>query len=161
MQLFATDINNDGRADIVATSRGGYKVYSLLNIYPLTATTSTTTTTTPTTTTTELTTTSSLCIPLSAVKSHVFSALTLIGTIRAVIYSKYGVEYEDGELKTSIASTISNSNVALHICGGGMVGCADEICNNKVLKTPDSEFCICDDLGIITNVPNVFDYLSH
>lgn len=34
--------------------------------------------------------------------------------------------------------------MALHICGSGMVGCADETCNNEVLKTPDSEFCIYD-----------------
>ncbi|MDJ1257219.1 MAG: VCBS repeat-containing protein [Candidatus Midichloria sp.] len=59
--IVATDINNDGRTDIVATSRGSYKsLLAAFNIYPLTATTSTTTTTTPTTTTTELTTTSSL-----------------------------------------------------------------------------------------------------
>ncbi|MDJ1257612.1 MAG: hypothetical protein MRQ07_03015 [Candidatus Midichloria sp.] len=55
---------------------------------------------------------------------------------------------------------MSNSNVSLHLCGSGMIGCADETFNNEVLKTPDPEFCIYDDLGIMTNVKNVFDYLS-
>lgn len=94
------------------------------------------------------------------VKFHIFNALTLIGTIRAIIYGKCRVKYENGELKTTIAGITLNSNVALHICGSGMIGCTDKTCGNEVLKTPDSEFCIYDDLGIMTNVPNVLDYFS-
>ncbi|AEI89436.1 MAG: Transposase [Candidatus Midichloria mitochondrii] len=41
-----------------------------------------------------------------------------------------------------------------------MIGCADETCGNEVLKTSDSELCIYEDLGIMTNVPNVLDYFS-
>ncbi|AEI89509.1 MAG: Transposase [Candidatus Midichloria mitochondrii] len=41
-----------------------------------------------------------------------------------------------------------------------MIGCANETCSNEVFKTPDPEFRIYDDLGIMINVENVFDYLS-
>ncbi|MDJ1407576.1 MAG: hypothetical protein MRQ13_04270 [Candidatus Midichloria sp.] len=42
----------------------------------------------------------------------------------------------------------------------GMIGCIDETCSNEILKTTDSEFCISDGLRLMTDISNVFDYLS-
>ncbi|CAK6537459.1 MAG: hypothetical protein IRD7MM_02950 [Candidatus Midichloria mitochondrii] len=70
--------------------------------------------------------TSSLCTPLSEVKSHIFGTLTLIGLIKVIVQGKYGLEYKDGELKTAIVSELSNSNISLQLCGDGMIGCDGE-----------------------------------
>ncbi|AEI89435.1 MAG: TLC domain-containing protein [Candidatus Midichloria mitochondrii] len=66
----------DGRADIVATVRYDYKVYALLSIY------------------------THQPLPLLHLYAHrylefqihIFNALTLIGTIRAIIYGKVNAE---------------------------------------------------------------------
>ncbi|CAG7592342.1 hypothetical protein MHYMCMPSP_00646 [Hyalomma marginatum] len=39
-----------------------------------------------------------------------------------------------------------------------MIGCVDGTCSNEILKTPDSEFS--DGLRLMTDISNVFDYLS-
>ncbi|MDJ1256216.1 MAG: hypothetical protein MRQ11_02210 [Candidatus Midichloria mitochondrii] len=51
-------------------------------------------------------------------RSHIFGALALIGTIKVIIDGKYGFEYKNGELKTAIESKLPNSEISLHLFWG-------------------------------------------
>ncbi|MDJ1304860.1 MAG: hypothetical protein MRQ09_01280 [Candidatus Midichloria sp.] len=80
--------------------------------------------------------------------------------LKLLLMGKYEFEYKNGELKTAIASELPNSEISLHLCGEGKIGCADETCSGETINAPNSEFCIYDNLGIMTNVANASDYLS-
>ncbi|MDJ1584024.1 MAG: hypothetical protein MRQ11_05000 [Candidatus Midichloria mitochondrii] len=84
----------------------------------------------------------------------------MVGTIKAIVNGKYGLEYKDGVLRTAIEGVLSEGGVSLQLAGVGATVCNKESCNEEVVDNPGTEFCIFDNLGIIVPVGNVLDYTS-
>ncbi|MDJ1304659.1 MAG: hypothetical protein MRQ09_00210 [Candidatus Midichloria sp.] len=89
---------------------------------------------------------------MSKVKTEVFGTLTLIGTIKAIIYGKYGLLYEDGELIQALVGSNLSTNEPLILCGEGSITpslqCEVEghiDCDELI--SPESTFCVYDDLA--------------